>query len=465
MHPASSAPQEAASHSTTATALIEASRQAPLSFPAVSSVVRQHKMSSNEIRQLLRELLDAGIPLPNQLADQAAPATHSAQDHADASPPTGYPGYSVVYVLRGSETLDTSAISLADLQLTTTAPPPPQPVEPVTTPAATKATKGAADNSSFETEEDKAQNKPPPFLDLVEVYLEQVARFPLIQSASEEVELAKSIEAGAFAQQLLEAEEESPHSKEVLEWVARQGDKDFEQFVTSNLRLVLSIAKRYIGCGLDLLDLVQEGNLGLIRAVMKFDFTRGNKFSTYATWWIRQAITRALADQTRTIRYPVHLVEQLNRVHGAIRALRENGEEVDHAAIAAHNEMAEDEVRGLLTELPTTCSLEELLDTSGEETLSDLADRHRSVPEPDLRSLDSDEIRRALAQCTDREQYVLHRRHGFIGDPATLDTIGEEFGLTRERIRQIESKAIKKLTVLFSPVHPENSTEVTTDFA
>ncbi|WP_192827155.1 sigma-70 family RNA polymerase sigma factor [Actinopolyspora erythraea] len=280
--------------------------------------------------------------------------------------------------------------------------------------------------------------------DSVWQYRKEISKHELL-SAEREVELAKTIEVGLFAEQRLEQRAENDSHARELRTLVRQGREAFDEFVNANLRLVFSNAQKYQGHGLDLADLVQEGNLGLLRAVMKFDYRQGNKFSTYATWWIRQAITRALADQPRTIRYPVHVMERLNPVLTAIETLRGSGAVVEYSAVAERLETSEEEVRWLLTELPTSTSLEGLLEKLDTVTLHEAAERNRDAVEPDLFGLEIEDVERALGWCEDRERDILRRRHGFIGEPATLDTIGQEHGVTRERIRQIESKAIKKL--------------------
>ncbi|NHD16016.1 MULTISPECIES: sigma-70 family RNA polymerase sigma factor [unclassified Actinopolyspora] len=278
-------------------------------------------------------------------------------------------------------------------------------------------------------------------------YRKEINKYALL-SAEQEVELAKTIENGSSARHRLNTEQLLSTSLTAeLESLVRQGDRAFADFVTANLRLVHSVAEEYRGRGLEQLDLIQEGTLGLWRAVQKFDYRKGNKFSTYATWWIRQRITRALADQVRTIRYPVHLVEQLNPVLSAQRFLRESRGSADYTSIAAHADISPEQVRSLLTELPRSSSLEQLLEQLDETTLHEANERYRDSAEPDLFGLDPEDVHRALLEwCDERERHILHRRYGFRGEPGTLETIGREYGVTRERIRQIERKALKRIT-------------------
>jgi RNA polymerase primary sigma factor len=237
--------------------------------------------------------------------------------------------------------------------------------------------------------------------------------------------LARQIEAGVLAQEALERSRPSARQRDLRELVGA-GERAYQAFLVANLRLVATVAASYRGRGLDYLDLVQEGNLGLIRAVQKFDFRQGYKFSTYATWWIRQAITRALADQSRTIRYPAHVVEKLGPDPEAPRRAG----------------------------LPTTVPLELALTELGEERLHDAVDRYLGDAEPALFGYEPDEVRGALDVLSGRERTIMCRRAGFDGPPATLDEIGRDFGVTRERIRQIEAKARSKVRGYLRDLHP-----------
>jgi RNA polymerase primary sigma factor len=292
----------------------------------------------------------------------------------------------------------------------------------------------------------EARSDAAPTEDLVRQYLEDVGRHSLL-TAAEEVELAKAYEAGQRAA----AELEGPVPKArraALEAAVEAGKAAKCRFIESNLRLVVSIAKRYPTAGLSMLDLIQEGNLGLIRAVEKFDHTRGFKFSTYATWWIRQAITRAIADKARTIRIPVHMVESLYRIRRVqSEFLEANGREPTADEIAEASGLPEGRVREALRVAPDPVSLHEPVGEEGEELGSFIEDA--GVPDPVEAATDGlrqEELWRTFMGLDRREREVLALRFGLLtGDPLTLEDVGRHFGLTRERIRQIEARALSKL--------------------
>lgn len=290
-----------------------------------------------------------------------------------------------------------------------------------------------------------------PTNDPVRMYLKEIGRVPLL-TAQEEVDLAKRIEQGEFATERLEAANgELPRDEKLeLRYVQRDGAHAKRHLVEANLRLVVSIAKRYVGRGMAFLDLIQEGNLGLIRAVEKFDYEKGFKFSTYATWWIRQAITRAIADQARTIRIPVHMVERMNKVYAARRQLAQQLERDPTAAeIAAKLELPEEKVEQLLKMGQDPVSLESPVGT-GDETAEladfiadDADDRPLEVVARHLRDSDVQAVLRSLGE---RERHVIELRYGLNGDdPMTLEEIGKHVGLTRERVRQIEVQTLHML--------------------
>ncbi|WP_147201064.1 sigma-70 family RNA polymerase sigma factor [Pseudonocardia asaccharolytica] len=404
----------------------------------ISTVVQVHGLPPAEIALLLRELAEIGVGLPPVLAEAAAQAAHRSPlgrpEPARTEPRTG------VRLLRGDEELDTSEISLAHLGLGPIGPAVPVP--------AMHHDRGATAVEPSRPEPDDTDDDPdedPPALDILAVYRSQAARYPLL-TATEEGLLARQIEAGVLAQERMVCSELSSSERHDLRELVDQGRKAFAIFLRANLRLVVSIAWKYQGRGLGLLDLVQEGNLGLIRAVQKFDHQQETKFSTYATWWIRQAMTRAIADQSRTIRYPVHVVENLDKALGAVRRLEQDGRPVTTTAVAAESGMPVADVEILLHGLPSTVPFDVVLDELGEEEVHGLADRYHHDHTPNLWGLTPDDIRSAFAECSGRETLVLVRRFGFHGsEPQTLEAIGNELRLTRERIRQIESKALKKL--------------------
>ena len=302
--------------------------------------------------------------------------------------------------------------------------------------------------------------------DPVRMYLKEIGKVPLL-SAEEEIELAKNMEAGAVAKEkiaILKSREENATEEELAEIKEEiknlqkdldAGDEAKKRLAEANLRLVVSIAKRYVGRGMLFLDLIQEGNLGLIKAVEKFDYRKGYKFSTYATWWIRQAITRAIADQARTIRIPVHMVETINKLIRVSRQLlQELGREPTPEEIAEEMDMPVDRVREILKISQEPVSLETPI---GEEEDSNLGDfiQDDNVPVPAdaaAFTLLKEQLVEVLSTLTDREQKVLRLRFGLDdGRARTLEEVGKEFNVTRERIRQIEAKALRKLR------HPSRS--------
>nr|WP_308129729.1 RNA polymerase sigma factor [Kitasatospora aureofaciens] len=288
-----------------------------------------------------------------------------------------------------------------------------------------------------------------PAADLLRQYLREIGRIRLL-NAAEEVELARRIEAGLFAEERLNREPPPPdppaHELDTLVVLGRIAKR---RLIEANLRLVVSVAKRYVGRGLTLLDLVQEGNLGLIRAVEKFDYARGYKFSTYATWWIRQAMSRALADQARTIRVPVHVVELINRVVRVQRALlQERGVEPAAADIAAALELTEGRVRELIRLAQEPISLHTPVGEEDDVALGDLIEDADAASPAESATflLLRQHLDAVLATLGERERQVVQLRYGLDdGRPRTLEEIGAVFGVTRERIRQIESKTLVKL--------------------
>ena len=288
-----------------------------------------------------------------------------------------------------------------------------------------------------------------PAADLVRVYLNGIGKRALL-TAEQEVELAKRIEAGVFAQHMLDtAKALPPKRRGELSALVRDGRVAKNHLLEANLRLVVSLAKRYTGRGMPLLDLIQEGNLGLIRAVEKFDYAKGYKFSTYATWWIRQAITRGMADQSRTIRLPVHLVEQVNKLARVKRDLHQQlGREATPEELAAECGLTPEKVTDLLDHARDPVSLDMPVGSDEDAPLGDfIEDSDASDAESAVISgLLQDDLRRVLATLDEREQAVIRLRYGLEdGQPRTLDQIGKEFGLSRERVRQIEREVMSKL--------------------
>ncbi len=286
--------------------------------------------------------------------------------------------------------------------------------------------------------------------DLMRQYLREIGAYELL-TAADEIELAKLIEAGCKADAELcgggRALDQARRAE--LEDSSLEGQAAKERFIQSNLRLVVSIAKRYQPCGLPLLDLVQEGNLGLMRAVEKFDHRKGFKFSTYATWWIRQAISRAIADKSRTIRVPVHMVEIVSQVsRSTARLSRILGREPTADEIGNDTGLTPERVREARRVGPDPVSLFAQVGDDNAELADFLEDPHAEASfDAAVLSIEREELRRVLAALSEREQKILEMRFGLVGDrrPRTLEEVGKEFRLTRERIRQIEAKALSKL--------------------
>lgn len=295
--------------------------------------------------------------------------------------------------------------------------------------------------------------------DSVRAYLKQIGKVALL-NAEEEVELAKRIEAGLYATQLMnemaEKGEKLPAAqRRDMAWICRDGDRAKNHLLEANLRLVVSLAKRYTGRGMAFLDLIQEGNLGLIRAVEKFDYTKGYKFSTYATWWIRQAITRAMADQARTIRIPVHMVEVINKLGRIQRELLQDlGREPTPEELAKEMDITPEKVLEIQQYAREPISLDQTIGDEGDSQLGDFIEDSEAVVAVDAVSftLLQDQLQSVLETLSEREAGVVRLRFGLTdGQPRTLDEIGQVYGVTRERIRQIESKTMSKLR------HPSRS--------
>lgn len=292
--------------------------------------------------------------------------------------------------------------------------------------------------------------------DPVKDYLKQIGKVPLL-NAEQEVELAKRIEAGLFAEEQIgdEANKLKEKVRDEYEWISEDGRRAKNHLLEANLRLVVSLAKRYTGRGMLFLDLIQEGNLGLIRAVEKFDYTKGYKFSTYATWWIRQAITRAMADQARTIRIPVHMVEVINKLARVQRQmLQDLGREPTPEELAKELDMTPEKVIEVQKYGREPISLHTPLGEDGDSEFGDLIEDSEAIVPAEAVSftLLQEQLHAVLDTLSEREAGVVSMRFGLTdGQPKTLDEIGKVYGVTRERIRQIESKTMSKLR------HPSRS--------
>ncbi|QGU07588.1 RNA polymerase sigma factor SigB [Corynebacterium occultum] len=296
----------------------------------------------------------------------------------------------------------------------------------------------------------RGQTNDNPSADLVRVYLNGIGKTALL-TAEDEVELAQQIEVGLYASHLLNDPEQklTRAMKRDLKVLAKEGKKARAHILEANLRLVVSLAKRYTGRGMPLLDLIQEGNLGLIRAMEKFDYAKGFKFSTYATWWIRQAITRGMADQSRTIRLPVHLVEQVNKLSRIKRELYQHlGREATNEELAEESGIDESKIEMLLRQSRDPVSLDMPVGADEEAPLGDFIEDAEATDAETavVASLRHSDIRYVLSTLEEREQDVIRLRYGLDdGVPRTLDQIGRRFGLSRERVRQIEREVMSKL--------------------
>ncbi|HLR48699.1 MAG TPA: sigma-70 family RNA polymerase sigma factor [Corynebacterium sp.] len=309
----------------------------------------------------------------------------------------------------------------------------------------------ASDNNEKEVDRGsrRGQTNDNPSADLVRVYLNGIGKTALL-SAEDEVELAQAIEIGLYAEYKLNtAEKLTRAEKRDMKILVKEGKKARSHLLEANLRLVVSLAKRYTGRGMPLLDLIQEGNLGLIRAMEKFDYAKGFKFSTYATWWIRQAITRGMADQSRTIRLPVHLVEQVNKLSRIKREMYQSlGREATNEELSEESGIEENKIEMLLRQSRDPVSLDMPVGADEEAPLGDFIEDAEATDAETavVASMRHSDIRDVIGTLEQREQDVIRLRYGLDdGVPRTLDQIGRKFGLSRERVRQIEREVMAKL--------------------
>jgi RNA polymerase primary sigma factor len=394
--------------------------QGYLSLPELRDAFDQARVSPSEARSIIRELTEAGVQLGNERTDAVeAGAVHpraelSASAGADAE------------------------VELADVE-----------AELGGLPAGSAAAAVAAEEAAASAPETDLDDQTSVMGDSVHTYLKSIGRRQLL-TAEEEVDLAKRIEAGLFAEYKLEAEKRlSKQYRADLEAVAEDGRRAKAHMLEANLRLVVSVAKKYSDRGLSLLDVVQEGNLGLIRAVEKFDYTKGYKFSTYAMWWIRQAIQRGFADSARTIRLPVHVLEMLSKLSRVERDMHQRlGREPTPEELAVELDRTPDQIEELLRTSRQPISLDSTIGEDGETSIGDLIEDVDAPEAGELvdRQLMADQLRSALSALTPREATIMSMRFGlYDGNPHTLDEIGKALGLTRERIRQLEKQSLSKL--------------------
>jgi RNA polymerase primary sigma factor len=397
--------------------------QGHLSLAELRTAFDQAGLTPAEGRSILRELSEAGVRLANELAEnQVVPKSRPAR----SAPPTARAAKEPGVTDSGSD---------AD-------------GDPVEVDVANLEAEAAALDTDRLVEVD-LDDQTPAMGDSVHTYLKSIGRTSLL-TAEQEVDLAKRIEAGLFAEHKLEtATGLDDNFRRDLELVAEDGRRAKSHMLEANLRLVVSVAKKYSDRGLSLLDVVQEGNLGLIRAVEKFDYTKGYKFSTYAMWWIRQAIQRGFADSARTIRLPVHVLEMLSKLSRVERDMHQKlGREPTPEELAVELDRTPDQIEELLRTSRQPISLDSTIGEDGETSIGDLIEDVDAPEASELvdRQLMAEQLRSALDALTPREATIMAMRFGlYDGNPHTLDEIGRALGLTRERIRQLEKQSLSKL--------------------
>jgi RNA polymerase primary sigma factor len=411
--------------------------QGHLSLAELRTAFDQAGLTPAEGRSILRELSEAGVRLANELA-QAEPArTESAgtkgssKSRAVRSAPARAAKQAEPASAPGSDPADDADADVADADVVSL------------------EAEAAALSDSDKLAEVDLDDQTPAMGDSVHTYLKSIGRTSLL-TAEQEVDLAKRIEAGLFAEHKLETatglDEKFRHD---LELVAEDGRRAKAHMLEANLRLVVSVAKKYSDRGLSLLDVVQEGNLGLIRAVEKFDYSKGYKFSTYAMWWIRQAIQRGFADSARTIRLPVHVLEMLSKLSRVERDMHQRfGREPTPEELAVELDRTPDQIEELLRTSRQPISLDSTIGEDGETSIGDLIEDVDAPEASELvdRQLMAEQLRSALDALTPREATIMAMRFGlYDGNPHTLDEIGRALGLTRERIRQLEKQSLSKL--------------------
>jgi len=409
--------------------------QGHLSLAELRTAFDQAGLTPAEGRSILRELSEAGVRLANELTE-------------DPRPPK----------VRGARSASAATSTETQAAKTSGEAPPasgagddPEPdLDPVTDAdvVSLEAEAAALTESDRLTEVD-LDDQTPAMGDSVHTYLKSIGRTSLL-TAEQEVDLAKRIEAGLFAEHKLEtASGLDENYRRELEFVAEDGRRAKSHMLEANLRLVVSVAKKYSDRGLSLLDVVQEGNLGLIRAVEKFDYTKGYKFSTYAMWWIRQAIQRGFADSARTIRLPVHVLEMLSKLSRVERDMHQKlGREPTPEELAVELDRTPDQIEELLRTSRQPISLDSTIGEDGETSIGDLIEDVDAPEASELvdRQLMAEQLRSALDALTPREATIMAMRFGlYDGNPHTLDEIGRALGLTRERIRQLEKQSLSKL--------------------
>ena len=409
--------------------------QGHLSLSELRTAFEQAGIAPAEGRSILRELTDAGVRLANE-RQEPAKGKRTPKD-ATAKASTAKAGPAKARRTKASDDADEASVAVQAGVATAD--------DDVVIEAEAEAA-ALADDKFIEADLD---DQTPAMGDSVHTYLKSIGRTSLL-TAEQEVDLAKRIEAGLFAEHKLDTEPGlSEDYRRDLEAVAEDGRRAKAHMLEANLRLVVSVAKKYTDRGLSLLDVVQEGNLGLIRAVEKFDYTKGYKFSTYAMWWIRQAIQRGFADSARTIRLPVHVLEMLSKLSRVERDMHQKlGREPTPEELAVELDRTPDQIEELLRTSRQPISLDSTIGEDGETSIGDLIEDTDAPEASEMvdRQLMAEQLRSALDALTPREATIMSMRFGlYDGNPHTLDEIGRALGLTRERIRQLEKQSLSKL--------------------
>jgi len=453
---ATSAQDEEASSSRVDDLIQRGRSQGHLSLSDLRTAFEQAGLTPGEARSILRELSEAGVRLADEETEVKAVRAKAKTTATKAASPKAAAGAKAPAVTVSSA--DAAAPTETPAKRTRTKKAVEEASAPVTAQTGPAPADGEFDEDAAATiEADVAafadgvdlDDQTPAMGDSVHTYLKSIGRTSLL-TAEQEVDLAKRIEAGLFAEHKLDTDPDvTPEMRRDLEMVAEDGRRAKAHMLEANLRLVVSVAKKYSDRGLSLLDVVQEGNLGLIRAVEKFDYTKGYKFSTYAMWWIRQAIQRGFADSARTIRLPVHVLEMLSKLSRVERDMHQKlGREPTPEELAVELDRTPDQIEELLRTSRQPISLDSTIGEDGETSIGDLIEDVDAPEASELvdRQLMAEQLRSALDALTPREATIMAMRFGlYDGNPHTLDEIGRALGLTRERIRQLEKQSLSKL--------------------
>jgi RNA polymerase primary sigma factor len=453
---ATSAQDEEASSSRVDDLIQRGRSQGHLSLSDLRTAFEQAGLTPGEARSILRELSEAGVRLADEETEVKAVRAKVKTTATKATSTKAAAGAKAPAATAGSA--DAAAPTETPAKRARTKKAVEEASAPVTAQTGPAPADGEFDEDAAATiEADVAafadgvdlDDQTPAMGDSVHTYLKSIGRTSLL-TAEQEVDLAKRIEAGLFAEHKLDTDPDvTPERRRDLEMVAEDGRRAKAHMLEANLRLVVSVAKKYSDRGLSLLDVVQEGNLGLIRAVEKFDYTKGYKFSTYAMWWIRQAIQRGFADSARTIRLPVHVLEMLSKLSRVERDMHQKlGREPTPEELAVELDRTPDQIEELLRTSRQPISLDSTIGEDGETSIGDLIEDVDAPEASELvdRQLMAEQLRSALDALTPREATIMAMRFGlYDGNPHTLDEIGRALGLTRERIRQLEKQSLSKL--------------------